>query len=98
MHVMSELTRLRDEAERLLTVYRMYKDSEDPTLRRRAHVEVDRFLMEHRETALICIEQVLSDEFNRLAEKDKPVKIPWYKRKFKRGGVVTDERSITRDA
>lgn len=98
MHVMSELTRLRDEAERLLTIYRMYKDSDDPDIRRRAHVEADRFLMEHRETALICIEQVLSDEFKKLTEKEKPVKVPWYKRKFKRGGVIADEPSITRDA
>lgn len=57
--MMSELTRKRDEAKRLLEVYTIYKDHEDPDMRRKAHVDLDRFLMENREIAIICMEQVL---------------------------------------
>ena len=59
---MSALTRKRDEARRLLELYTIYKDSPEGWRRRKAHVDLDRFLMENRETAIMCIERVLSDE------------------------------------
>lgn len=61
---MSALTRKRDEARRLLELYTAYKDSKDDWRRRKVHIDLDRFLMENRETAIMCIERVLSDEIN----------------------------------
>lgn len=60
----------------------MYKDHEDSTMRRKAHLDVDRFLMENRETALICMEQVLDGELKSLRAKQatKTIKPPWYRR------------------
>lgn len=99
--MMSELTRLRDEAARLSETYRMYKDSEDPAFRRRAHLELDKFLMEHRETAIICMEQMLTQEIEGLKEHNKAnIKtktrqsfIPSW---FRRGGAKPN--GTTRDA
>lgn len=56
----NELHRLREEAERLHTTYTMYKDSDDEVLRRRVYLQLDRFLMNHREEAIILIVQGLS--------------------------------------
>lgn len=85
--MMSLLTRRHAEAKRLLELYTTYKDSEDDWRRRKAHVDLDRFLMENRETAIMCIEQVLQDEINALvAEQKKHTKVtrilrpPWYQR------------------
>lgn len=73
---MSALTRKRDEARRLLELYTIYKDSPDDWRRRKAHIDLDRFLMENRETAIMCIEQVLSDEINnQIAEARKHKKV-----------------------
>lgn len=51
-------------------------------MRRKAHLDVDRFLMENRETALICMEQVLDAELKSLKVKQatKVIKPPWYQR------------------
>lgn len=73
---MSALTRKRDEARRLLELYEIYRDSPDDWRRRKAHVDLDRFLMENRETAIMCIERVLSDELDQqIAEARKHNKI-----------------------
>lgn len=63
---MSELTRLRDEADRLLTTYTEYKDCNDLTVKTRVHVELDRFLMANRETAALLMLEGLDAEIKRL--------------------------------
>lgn len=85
--MLSELTRLKDEATRLLTVYEMYKDSEYDYMRRKAHLDIDRFLMENRETVLILTIQGLQDAFEQEIAKQKSAKktsaaAPWYKKLF----------------
>lgn len=90
--MMSKLTRLRDEALRLLTTYEEHKDSEDATLRRKAHLDLDKFLMEHRETAIMLMVRGLNDEIMDLqlkAAAEKP-KRRWFqrKRKYTKGGIV----------
>lgn len=66
---MSELTRLRDEAERLLTTYAEYRDCDDQVVRVRVHVELDRFLMDNRETAAILMLEGLNAEIDRLKDE-----------------------------
>lgn len=89
--MMSLLTRKLDEAKRLLELYTIYKDSDDNWRRRKAHVDLDRFLMENREMAIMCIEQVLQTELDALVaeskKKQKKPKLvkrilrpPWYQR------------------
>lgn len=87
--MMSLLTRRHAEAKRLLELYTLYKDSDDDWRRRKAHIDLDRFLMENRETAIMCIEQVLSTEIAQLVaeQKQKKPKMvtrilrpPWYQR------------------
>lgn len=74
--MMSALTRKRDEARRLLELYMAYRNSPDDWRRRKAHVDLDRFLMENRETAIMCIERVLSDEIaQHVAETRKHTKV-----------------------
>lgn len=86
---MSALTRKLDEARRLLELYTLYKDSDDEWRRRKAHVDLDRFLMENRETAILCIERVLQLELDaQVAEHrtkkykmvTKILRPPWYQR------------------
>ena len=111
--MMSALTRKLDELRRLQETYTMYKDCDDPSMCRKAHLDVDRFLMENRETALICMEQVLDNELKSLKDKQatKVIKRPWYlrasetllRRRYAKGGVVNDGTQIqsnasTRDA
>lgn len=62
---MSELTRLRDEAERLLTTYAEHRNSEDPKIRHKVHVELDRFLMHNREMAAMMMLSGLDTEVER---------------------------------
>lgn len=81
---MSELTRLIDEATRLLTLYEEHKDSQIEWKRRKAHVDLDRFLMEHREVAAILMVQGLQDAFNEVCRKEKP-RVRGYSRML--GGV-----------
>lgn len=85
--MMSLMTRKLDEAKRLLELYTLYKDSEDDWRRRKAHVDLDRFLMENREMAIMCIEQVLQTELDALVAESKKHKLvkrtmrpPWYQR------------------
>lgn len=66
---MSELTRLRDEADRLLTTYAEYKDCNDLVVKTRVHVELDRFLMANRETAAILMLEGLDAELERLRDE-----------------------------
>lgn len=108
--MMSALTRKLDELRRLQETYTMYKDCDDPSMRRKAHLDVDRFLMENRETALICMEQVLDNELKSLKAKQatKVIKPPWYRRvafslQRRREGGANDGAQIqsnatTRDA
>jgi hypothetical protein len=94
--MMSELTRLHDEALRLLTVYDEYKDSSDEYLRRKVHIDLDRFLMQHREIAAILLIQGLQDTISKPVVSQK--KEPWYKRLF--GGdkhVHKKEPAISND-
>lgn len=109
--MMSLLTRRRDEARRLLELYTTYKDSPDDWRRRKAHVDLDRFLMENRETAIMCIERVLSDEIKaQVAETRKHTKVarilrpPWYQRlayslqrRRAEGGVTNDGPQVQSD-
>jgi hypothetical protein len=87
--MMSELTRLYDEALRLLTVYDEHKNSTDEHMRLKAHVDLDRFLMEHREVAAILVVSGLKAEIEALAKSEQATrkKTPWFKR-FKKGGFV----------
>jgi hypothetical protein len=86
--MMSKLTRLHDEATRLLTVYEEHRDNKDESMRRKAHVDLDRFLMENREIACILMVQGLQDSIDKLrveAEARKAaeaVPTPWYKKLF----------------
>lgn len=83
--MLSELTRLKDEATRLLTVYEMYKDGKHPEMRRKAAIDLDRFLMENRETAIILMSQGLQQEIDRLTDevaknRKKGLKTKWFNR------------------
>lgn len=85
---MSELTRLKDEATRLLTIYEEYKDCNDEFMRRKAHLDLDRFLMEHRHIAAVLMMQGLQDAFDQIVVETtiaEQKRIPWYKRVI--GGV-----------
>lgn len=64
--LMSELTQLHSEALRLLTTYEEYKDSPNEHLRRKVHLDLDRFLMQHRYVAAILVTQGLQDAMDRL--------------------------------
>lgn len=72
--MVTELTKLRDEAARLLELYELHKDSDDERLRRRVHVDLDRFLMRHREEAILLIVDGLNTEIKIMTDKTKPVK------------------------
>ena len=68
--MMSVLTRKHEEAKRLLETYTLHKDSPDIEMRRKVHLDLDRFLMENRETAIVCVERVIAAELeDLLAEK-----------------------------
>lgn len=70
--MMSALTRKHEEAKRLLECFVLHKDSPDIEMRRKVHLDLDRFLMENRETAIVCIERVIAAELeDLLAEKRK---------------------------
>lgn len=71
--MMSALTRKLDELKRLQECYKLHKDSDDQHMRRKAHLDIDRFLMENRETALVCMERVIEDEIRSL-KVEGPVK------------------------
>lgn len=73
--MMSALTRKHEEAKRLLETYTLHKNSPDTEVRRKVHLDLDRFLMENRETAIVCIERVIATELDALvAEKRKETK------------------------
>ena len=73
--MMSALTRKHEEAKRLLECFILHKDSPDIEMRRKVHLDLDRFLMENRETAIVCIERVIAAELkDLLAEKRKETK------------------------
>lgn len=80
---MSALTRLHLEAIRLLTIYEEYKDSDDEFLRRKAYVELDRFLMANRETAIMLMVKGLQTEIDAVVETKR--RVPWYKKLLKGG-------------
>ena len=72
--MIKELSKLRDEALRMLELYTEHKDSEYQELRRKVHVDLDRWLMEHREEAILLIVDALNEEIQRMIDKTKPVK------------------------
>lgn len=74
-----KLVRLLNEAEHLLGVYEIHKDSQDETIRRKVHMDLDRFLMENREVAALLMVSGLKAE---LAEYKAPkaTTAPWYKK------------------
>lgn len=73
--MMSVLTKKHEEAKRLLETYTLHKDNPDIEVRRKVHLDLDRFLMENRETAIVCIERVIAAELkDLLAEKRKETK------------------------
>lgn len=72
--MVKELSRLRDEAERLLELYTEHRDSEHEEMRRRVHVDLDRFLMEHREEAILLMVDGLNEEIQKMVDKTKPIK------------------------
>lgn len=102
--MLSELTRLKDEATRLLTVYEMYKDSVHPEMRRKAAIDLDRFLMENRETAILLMSQGLQQEIDKLTDevaknRKKGLKTKWFSRfSLRKGGAPVDGSSTTTDA
>lgn len=85
--MMSELTRLHDEAVRLLTVYDEHKNSADESMRRKAHLDLDYFLMRHREVAAILLVEGLQREIDSYKAAPPAKKVPWYKR-LKKGGII----------
>lgn len=73
--MMSALTKKHEEARRLLECYTLHKDNPDIEVRRKVHLDLDRFLMENRETAIVCVERVIASELSiLLAEKRKETK------------------------
>lgn len=91
--MMSKLTRLHEEALRLLTTYEEHKNSTDEHMRRKAHLDLDRFLMEHREVAAILFVGGLQVEIEALSVPDRKVtKAPWYRR-FIKGGKTNVNRN-----
>lgn len=78
--MMRELNHLHTEALRLLTIYNEYKDSNDEFMRRKAHLDLDRFLMENRETAAILLVEGLHRTIHEEAAKQQRQAAPWYKR------------------
>lgn len=72
--MVTELMKLRDEAERLLQVYTEHKDSQDESLRRKAHLDLDRFLMRHREEAILLMVDGLNTEIRVMVDKTRPIK------------------------
>lgn len=72
--MIKELSKLRDEAERVLETYTIHKDSEDESLRRKAHLDLDRFLMQHREEAILLMVDGLNTEIRVMTDKTRPVK------------------------
>ena len=85
--MMSELTRLHNEAIRILTTYDEHKNSEDEHMRRKAHLDLDYFLMEHRDTAIILFVEGLQREIDSLRKPAPQAKQPWWRRK-KKGGIT----------
>lgn len=81
-----KLAKLHNEASWLLAAYEEHKDSDDVRLRRRVHVDLDRFLMANRETATMLMVAGLQKELDNYKE---PVKAPWYKRGLK--SIVTSK-------
>ena len=82
---MSELTRKLDEARRLSELYRLHKDDADESKRRKIHLDLDRYLMENRETAILCIERVLEDELHALKKEQAAKPKRAWQRWFMRG-------------
>lgn len=82
--MMSRLTQARDEAARLHTCYMLHRDSKDEDMRRKAHLDLDRYLMENRELAIMCIEQVLDAEIDKLRAAAKPAPKPKPAGRFRR--------------
>lgn len=72
MHV-SKLIQLRNQANHLLTTYDEYKHSEDLQMRRKVHTDVDRFLMDNRETAMLLLIDGLNGEIELLTKKDSVI-------------------------
>ena len=72
--MVKELMKLRDEAERTLETYTEFKYNDDANLRRKAHLDLDRFLMEHREEAILLMLDGLNTEIKIMTDKTKPVK------------------------
>lgn len=87
--MMSALTKKHEEVKRLLELYTIYKDSPDDWRKRKVHVDLDRFLMDNREAAILCMERVLSEEIQAL--KVKPKKAAPFRHWFKRRGGTTLE-------
>lgn len=57
----NSLVHLHAEAYRMLAVYEVHMDSSDEFVRRKVHVDLDRFLMEHCEIVAILLTQGLQD-------------------------------------
>lgn len=87
---MSELTRLYNEALRILTTYDEHKNSDDEHMRRKAHLDLDYFLMEHRDTAILLVVEGLQREIDSL--RTPPAKQPWWRRKKKGGSTYANNQ------
>lgn len=108
--MMSELTRKRDEVAGLYERYMLYRDCDEDFRRRKVHIDLDKFLMENRELAIMCIDQVLNEEIEALRRETDTTQLSWFQRitaKFQRrhakGGFVnvgtsTQQNTTTRDA
>lgn len=66
--MLSELKSLHDEAAKLLNLYEKYKDSNDLQMRRKVHIRLDKFLMEHRDTVAQLVVDGLQREIKQLSD------------------------------
>ena len=108
--MMSELTRKRDEVAGLYERYMLYRNCDEDFRRRKVHIDLDKFLMENRELAIMCIDQVLNEEIEALRKETSAPQLTWFQRitakfqrRYARGGVVdvgasAQQNATTRDA
>jgi hypothetical protein len=68
----AELHKLNNEAMRIMTVYLEHRNSSDEVLKRKVHIELDRFLMSNRDVAIELMIECMQGRLNE--------RLPWYKK------------------
>ena len=85
--MIKKLIKLRDAAEMHREKYEVYHNSNDEWRRRKVICELDRFLMENRETAIILMTEALNEEVKHAsAHKATKTRTSWW-RKLQRRSV-----------